>query len=157
MLARLGSVRGLTGQHLGRGREVVDPDREPLRAVGGQVEVEAVEGGVDQGDDPPYQPRRRTTAHQVPATALLPKTEGFTSLGWTVLVVAGYASSIWLLTVVVRELPVSVTYAIWAGAGTALVAVVGLVFLGESFTWLKAASLALIVAGVVGLNLTGAH
>ena len=94
---------------------------------------------------------------EVVATALLPKTEGFTSLGWTALVVSGYAGSIWLLTVVVRSLPVSVTYAIWAGAGTALVAVVGLVFLGESFTWVKAASLALIVAGVVGLNLTGAH
>ena len=94
---------------------------------------------------------------EVVATALLPKTEGFTSLGWTALVVSGYASSIWLLTVIVRNLPVSVTYAIWAGAGTALVAVVGLVFLGESFTWVKAASLALIVAGVVGLNLTGAH
>ena len=94
---------------------------------------------------------------EVVATALLPRTEGFTSLGWTVLVVSGYAGSIWLLTVVVRTMPVSITYAIWAGAGTALVAVVGLVFLGESFSWLKAASLALIVAGVVGLNLTGAH
>lgn len=94
---------------------------------------------------------------EVVATALLPRTEGFTSLGWTALVVSGYAGSIWLLTVIVRSLPVSVTYAIWAGAGTALVAVVGLVFLGESFTWVKAASLALIVAGVVGLNLTGAH
>ncbi|WP_028642733.1 DMT family transporter [Nocardioides sp. URHA0020] len=94
---------------------------------------------------------------EVVATALLPRTEGFTSPGWTVLVVSGYAGSIWLLTVIVRTLPVSVTYAIWAGAGTALVAVVGLVFLGESFTWLKAASLALIVVGVVGLNLTGAH
>ena len=94
---------------------------------------------------------------EVVATALLPRTEGFTSLGWTALVVSGYAGSIWLLTVIVRTLPVSVTYAIWAGAGTALVAVVGLVFLGESFTWVKAASLALIVAGVVGLNLTGAH
>ena len=94
---------------------------------------------------------------EVVATALLPRTDGFTSPGWTVLVVAGYAGSIWLLTVIVRTLPVSVTYAIWAGAGTALVAVVGLVFLGESFTWVKVASLALIVAGVVGLNLTGAH
>lgn len=94
---------------------------------------------------------------EVVATALLPRTEGFTSLGWTALVISGYAGSIWLLTVIVRSLPVSITYAIWAGAGTALVAVVGLVFLGESLTWVKAASLALIVAGVVGLNLTGAH
>jgi small multidrug resistance pump len=94
---------------------------------------------------------------EVLATALLPRTEGFTSLGWTALVIGGYASSIWLLTVIVRSMPVSVTYAIWAGAGTALVAVVGLVFLGESFSWVKVVSLALIVVGVVGLNLTGAH
>ena len=94
---------------------------------------------------------------EVMATALLPRTEGFTSLGWTALVVSGYAGSIWLLTIIVRSLPVSVTYAIWAGAGTALVAVVGLVFLGESFSWIKVVSLAMIVAGVVGLNLTGAH
>ncbi len=94
---------------------------------------------------------------EVLATALLPRTEGFTSLGWTVLVIGGYATSIWLLTIIVRSLPVSVTYAIWAGAGTALVAVVGLVFLGESFSWIKVVSLAMIVAGVVGLNLTGAH
>ena len=94
---------------------------------------------------------------EVVATALLPRTEGFTSPGWTVLVIGGYAASIWLLTIIVRSLPVSVTYAIWAGAGTALVAVVGLVFLGESFSWVKAASLAMIVAGVIGLNLTGAH
>jgi len=94
---------------------------------------------------------------EVMATALLPRTEGFTSLGWTVLVIGGYATSIWLLTIIVRSLPVSVTYAIWAGAGTALVAVVGLVFLGESFSWIKVVSLAMIVAGVVGLNLTGAH
>jgi small multidrug resistance pump len=72
-------------------------------------------------------------------------------------VLAGYAASIWLLTVVVRTMPVSVAYAIRAGAGTALVAVVGLVLLEESFSWVKALSLALIVAGVVGLNLTGAR
>lgn len=94
---------------------------------------------------------------EVAATAVLPKAEGFTDPGWSAAVLAGYAVSIWLLTVVVRTMPVSVTYAIWAGAGTALVAVVGLVFLGEPLGWVKAASLAMIVAGVIGLNLTGAH
>jgi len=57
----------------------------------------------------------------------------------------------------VRQMPVSVAYAVWARAGTALVAVVGLVFLGEHLSWVKAVSLAMIVAGVVGLNLAGAH
>ncbi|GAA4734111.1 multidrug efflux SMR transporter [Nocardioides endophyticus] len=94
---------------------------------------------------------------EVAASALLPKAEGFTNPIWTAVVLVGYGVAIWLLTVVVKSMPVSVAYAIWAGAGTALVAVVGLVFLGESFNWVKALSLAMIVAGVVGLNLAGAH
>ena len=94
---------------------------------------------------------------EVGASALLPKAQGFSHPGWTAAVLVGYGVSIWMLTVVVKQMPVSVAYAIWAGAGTALVAMVGLVFLGEHFTWIKAASLAMIVAGVVGLNLAGAH
>jgi small multidrug resistance pump len=44
---------------------------------------------------------------------------------------------------------------VWAGLGTAAVAIAGYLFLGESMTWLKAVSLALIVVGVVGLNAAG--
>ena len=94
---------------------------------------------------------------EVVATALLPRTHGFTDPLWSVAVVAGYAASIWLLAVVVRTIPVSMAYAVWSGVGTALVAVVGYLWLDEQMTLLKAASLALIVIGVVGLNLTSAH
>jgi small multidrug resistance pump len=94
---------------------------------------------------------------EVMATALLPKAEGFTNPGWAAAVLAGYGLSIWMLTVVVKQVPVSVAYAVWAGAGTALVAVVGLLFLGEHLNWAKAVSLGMIIAGVVGLNLAGAH
>jgi small multidrug resistance pump len=94
---------------------------------------------------------------EVAATALLPKAEGFTQPGWAAVVLIGYGVSIWMLTVVVKQMPVSVAYAIWSGAGTALVAVVGLVFLDEPLGWVKALSLTLIVAGVVGLNLVGTH
>ena len=94
---------------------------------------------------------------EVVATAMLPRAEGFTNPGWTVAVVGGYALSIWLLAIVVRTLPVSIAYAVWSGLGTAVVAVIAFFFLGESMTPLKAASLALIVAGVIGLNLAGAH
>ncbi len=96
-------------------------------------------------------------AIEVVATSLLPKSNGFRDLGWTAAVLAGYTVSIWLLTVVVRTLPVSVAYAIWSGLGTATVAVVGYLWLGESMGALKAVSLALIVVGVIGLNLGGAH
>jgi len=94
---------------------------------------------------------------EVVSTALLPKADGFTDPAWSAVVVAGYGLSIWLLTLVVRTMPVSVAYAIWAGVGTALVAVVGCAFLGESLGWAKALSLAMIVGGVIGLNLAGAH
>jgi small multidrug resistance pump len=74
-----------------------------------------------------------------------------------VVVVVGYVASLALLAVVVRHLEVSVAYAVWAGAGTALVALIGVSFLGEPATAAKLASIALIVAGVVGLNLSGAQ
>lgn len=96
-------------------------------------------------------------AIEVAATASLPRTRGFHDPGWSVLVIGGYAVSIWLLSVVVRRLPVSVAYAVWSGLGTAAVAVIGVLFLGESMSWPKALCLAMIVVGVVGLNLAGTH
>ena len=96
-------------------------------------------------------------AIEVVSTALLPKADGFTNPLWSGVVLLGYGVSIWILTVVVRTMPVSVAYAIWSGVGTALVAVVGYAFLGEQLGWVKVASLSMIVAGVVGLNLVGAH
>lgn len=94
---------------------------------------------------------------EVGATASLPRAEGFTNPAWTAVVVSGYAASIWLLAIVVRQMPVSIAYAVWSGAGTALVALVGLAFLGEQLGGAKAFFLGLIIAGVVGLNLVGAH
>ena len=67
---------------------------------------------------------------EVGATAALPRTDGFTQPVWTPIVLVGYAVSIWLLALVVRQMPVSVAYAIWAGLGTAAIAVVGVVLLG---------------------------
>lgn len=96
-------------------------------------------------------------AVEVVCTALLPKADGFTNPWWSAVVLIGYGVSIWLLTVIVRTMPVSVAYAIWSGLGTALVAVVGYVFLGEQLGWVKVLSLAMIVVGVVGLNLVGTH
>ena len=73
-----------------------------------------------------------------------------------VAVVLGYVVSLSLLAVVVKHLDVSVAYAVWAGAGTALVALFGVAILGEPATAVKLGSIALIIAGVVGLNLFGA-
>ena len=115
---------------------------------------------------------------EVAATSALPRTQEFHHPAWTAAVIAGYATSIWLLALVIRHIPVSVTYAVWSGIGTAGVAVVGFLvrflpifigttpllgivcatlFLGERLGMLQAGALLLIVAGVVILNLSGAH
>ena len=96
-------------------------------------------------------------ATEVAATISLRYSDGFSKPLPSVAVVIGYGISFWLLALVLKEISVGTTYAIWAGAGTAAIAVVGIVALGEPATALKLASIGLIVAGVVGLNLTGAH
>jgi small multidrug resistance pump len=94
---------------------------------------------------------------EVVSTATLPRTHGFTEPGWTVAVLIGYSISIGLLSVVTGHIPVSIAYAVWAGLGTAGIAVVGSVFLGQPLDLVKAVAIALIIVGVVVLNLHGAH
>jgi len=96
-------------------------------------------------------------ATEVAATSALPRANGFRDPLWSGLVLFGYGVSIWLLAIVVRQLPVSTTYAVWSGVGTAMIALVGAVWLGESWDWITVAALAMIVVGVVVLNLHGAH
>jgi len=96
-------------------------------------------------------------ATEVAATASLSRTEGFRNPLWTLLVVGGYALSIWLLAIVVKDMSVSVAYAVWSGVGTAMVAVIGAAFLGESWDAVKLGALSMIILGVVVLNLQGAH
>jgi len=91
---------------------------------------------------------------EVGATAVIPRTDGFHDLGWSLVVVAGYVGSTWLLALVVRTLPLGLTYATWAGVGTVAVAAVGYVQ-GEPMSPLKLGAIALIVAGVVALNASG--
>jgi small multidrug resistance pump len=94
---------------------------------------------------------------EVASTAALPRTAGFSDPMWSAVVLGGYAVSILLLARIVAQIPVSVTYAIWSGAGTALVAVVGVTVLGERLDALKTVALGCIVFGVVLLNVRGAH
>jgi multidrug transporter EmrE-like cation transporter len=89
---------------------------------------------------------------EVAATVALRFTDGFTRVLPSAVVVLGYGSSFWLLALVLRQLSLGTTYAVWSAAGTALIAAVGVFAFGEPATALKVASLALIILGVVGLN-----
>jgi small multidrug resistance pump len=94
---------------------------------------------------------------EVAGTVALKYTNGFTNLGPSALVVAGYGLSFWMLALVLRDLPIGLTYAVWAAVGTALIAAIGIVAFGEPATTMKLLSLALIIAGTIGLNVAGSH
>ncbi len=85
----------------------------------------------------------------------LPRTEGFTRLGPSAVVLAAMAVSVYGLAVATRTLPVGTAYAVWTGIGAVGTAVVGMAVLGEPRTVARLACLGLIVAGVVGLKLVG--
>jgi small multidrug resistance pump len=96
-------------------------------------------------------------AAEVAATMSLRSVEGLSRPLPLAIVIAGYAVSFSLLSLILKQLSVGTTYAIWAGAGTAAVALIGILALDEPATAIRIASIVLIVTGVIGLNLSGAH
>jgi small multidrug resistance pump len=96
-------------------------------------------------------------ATEVIATVSLKASDGFSRPVLSAITIAGYVLSFWLLALVLKELSVGTTYAIWSAVGTAAVAVIGIAVYGEAASFLKIASLGLIVLGVIGLNAAGAH
>lgn len=95
---------------------------------------------------------------EVVATSALKLSDGLTRPGWNIVVAAGYIASFALLARALKlQMPVGIAYAIWAGIGTAAIALIGAVFLGEAMNLVKVAGIALIICGVVVLNLAGVH
>lgn len=89
---------------------------------------------------------------EVAGTTCLKLSDGFRRPVPSVLVVVFYLFAFYLLSLALRTIPVGVAYAVWAGAGTILVALVGVFLFREPATILKGASILLIVAGVAGLQ-----
>ncbi|GAB2944051.1 multidrug efflux SMR transporter [Nonomuraea fastidiosa] len=97
-------------------------------------------------------------ASEVIATSALKLSNGLSHLGWSIVVAAGYLTSFALLARVLKlQLDMGTAYAVWSGAGTAAIALIGAAFMGETLTALKIGGILLIIAGVVLLNLAGAH
>lgn len=95
---------------------------------------------------------------EVIATSLLKSTEGFTRLWPTVVCLTGYAVSFALLALsIARGMQTDVAYALWSAIGTALIVLIAVLFLGSPVSVAKVLGVGLIIAGVVTLNLTGAH
>lgn len=83
-------------------------------------------------------------------------TAGFSKLWPTVGTVLAMVLSVWLLGVAMKTLPVGTAYAVWVGIGAVGTAILGIYLFGESANTGRIISLALIVAGIIGLKLTTA-
>lgn len=86
---------------------------------------------------------------EVVATSFLKLTEGFTQLWPSVVVVIGYGLAFYFLSLTIKTLPIGITYAIWAGLGIILVALIGMVFfkqMPDAAAWI---GMGLIILGVV--------
>ena len=89
---------------------------------------------------------------EVIGTISLKFSDGFTDWRFTVLSLGVYGLSFWFLSMTLRIIPVGTAYAVWAGLGTASVALIGWLFLKEAMTAVKAVLLLMIIGGVVGLK-----
>jgi small multidrug resistance pump len=90
---------------------------------------------------------------EVIATSALKASENFTRPIPSLLVVAGYGTAFFLLSITLKTLPIGVAYAIWSGVGTALVAVVGWLYYRQNLDLPAILGLTLIIAGTLVLNL----
>jgi small multidrug resistance pump len=92
---------------------------------------------------------------EVCGTTCMKLSKGFTKLLPSILLFAFYGLSFGAMTVALKRIEVSVAYAIWSALGTALIALIGILWFKESVSVLKTVSLALVILGVIGLNLSG--
>ena len=89
---------------------------------------------------------------EVAGTISMKLSEGFTRPIPSVLIFVFYIVSFVALTFALEKIEVSTAYTIWAGVGTALIAIIGLVYFGEPATAIKFISIILIIIGVIGLS-----
>ena len=81
-------------------------------------------------------------------------TDGFSRPLPTALTVAAMAISLGLLGLAMKELPLGTAYAIWTGVGAVGTVIAGIILFGESMALIRLASVAMIIAGLVGLKVS---
>ncbi|HEC58893.1 hypothetical protein LCGC14_0973510 [marine sediment metagenome] len=89
---------------------------------------------------------------EVTATSALKASEEFTKLMPSIVVIVGYAIAFYFMTLVLRVMPVGVTYAIWSGLGIVLVTIAGIVLYDQMPDLPAVLGMVLIVAGVVVMH-----
>ena len=86
------------------------------------------------------------------ATSALKASEGFSKPWPSVLVVIGYGTSFYFLSLTLRVIPVGIAYAIWSGVGVTLIALAGWLLFGQKLDVPAIIGMALIVSGVTVMN-----
>ncbi|MGD0815718.1 MAG: SMR family transporter [Verrucomicrobiota bacterium] len=89
---------------------------------------------------------------EVISTSVLKSSSGFTKLWPSAIVVAGYTSAFYFLSLTLRTIPVGVAYAIWSGVGIVLIAIVGWIVYGQKLDLAAILGMVLIVVGIVIIN-----
>ncbi|OEV02844.1 DMT family transporter [Streptomyces oceani] len=84
-------------------------------------------------------------------------TEGFTRLWPSVFTVLGFASSMYLLALATRTLPIGTAYGVWVGIGAVGAAVIGMLVLNEPATAARIFFICLLLVALVGLKMTSGH
>ena len=92
---------------------------------------------------------------EVAGTTSMKLSQGFTKLLPSALIFLFYGAAVAALTMALMQIDISVAYAIWSGLGTALIAVIGMLWFKEPVTAIRLVSLGLIIIGIIGLNLGG--
>lgn len=90
---------------------------------------------------------------EVVGTSALKYADGFARLWPSVAVIAGYASAFYFLSLTLKTMPVGIAYAIWSGVGTALIVLIGWIFMGQKLDLPAMVGIFLIVSGVAVLNI----
>lgn len=89
---------------------------------------------------------------EVTGTAFLQKSEQFTRLAPTILMALAYVLSFYFLSLALKSIPLGIAYAMWAGLGIVLVALIGFMLFGQALDLAAVVGIGLIVAGVAILN-----
>jgi small multidrug resistance pump len=89
---------------------------------------------------------------EVIATSALKFSEGFTKLVPSVIVVAGYGFSFYLLSLSLKVFPIGIAYAIWSGVGLVLTVIAGMIIWKETLDWARVTGIVLIIAGIILIN-----
>ena len=89
---------------------------------------------------------------EVVATSALKASRSFTRLGPSLLTVAGYIDAFCCMRLPLREMPVGVAYAIWCGVGIVLVSLAAALLFGQRLDMGAIVGMALIIAGVIVIN-----